>query len=171
MAIPRSWTCASVLKLPDRTAVISRRHLWFSREMTSEKRTQKDHTINASLPRSGQCFWLVEADFQPIRSTQTQSWVVSHHYGISALVSQSFFCGETNGNVTKCGSAVFLGYDKKETRFLIDQPSTFVAVTIVIFAHLCWIYSIIVEICFTNFRRKFGYCLNGFKFAYRFRKL
>ena len=81
------------------------------------------------------------------------------------------FRGETNGDITKCGSAAFLGYDKKETRFLFDQPSTFVAVTIVIFAHLCWIYSIIVEICFTNFRRKFGYCLNGFKFAYRFRKL
>ena len=98
-------------------------------------------------------------------------WVVSHHYGISALVSQAFFCGETNGDVTKCGSAVFLGYDKKETRFPIDQPSTFVAVTIVIFAHLSWISFIIVEICFTNFRRKFGYWLNGFKFAYRFRKL
>ena len=170
MAIPRSWTCASVLKLPDRTAVISRRHLWFSREMTSEKRTQKDHTIDASLPRTGQCFWLVEANFQPIRST-TQIWVVWHHHGFSAFFSQAFFCGETNGDVTKCGSAVFLGYDKKETRFLTDQPSTFVAVTIVIFAHLTWISSVIVEICFTKFRRKFGYCLNGFKFACRFRKL
>ena len=39
---------------------------------------------------------------RPIRST-TQIWVVRYHqYGISALVSQTFFGGETNGSVTKC---------------------------------------------------------------------
>ena len=30
---------------------------------TSEKRAQKFHTDDASLPKSGQCFWLVEANF------------------------------------------------------------------------------------------------------------
>ena len=31
--------------------------------MTSEKRVQKFHTDDASLPRSGWCFWLVESNF------------------------------------------------------------------------------------------------------------
>ena len=39
---------------------------------------------------------------RPIRST-TQIWVVTRHqYGISALVSQTSFSGETSGSVTKC---------------------------------------------------------------------
>ena len=39
---------------------------------------------------------------QPIRST-TQIWVMTRHqYGISALVSQTSFGGETSGSVTKC---------------------------------------------------------------------
>ena len=39
---------------------------------------------------------------QPIRST-SQIWVVTrHHYGISALVSQTSFGGETSGSVAKC---------------------------------------------------------------------
>ena len=39
---------------------------------------------------------------QPIRST-TQIWVVRcHQYGISALVSQTSFGGETSGSITKC---------------------------------------------------------------------
>ena len=38
---------------------------------------------------------------QPIRGT-TQMWVVTHHqHGISALVSQTSFGGETSGCVTK----------------------------------------------------------------------
>ena len=38
---------------------------------------------------------------QPIRGT-TQIWVVTRHqYGISALVSQTLFGGETSGSVTK----------------------------------------------------------------------
>ena len=40
---------------------------------------------------------------QPIRSS-TQIWVVtSHQYGISALVSQTSFGGETTGSIAKCG--------------------------------------------------------------------
>ena len=39
---------------------------------------------------------------RPIRST-TQIWVVTRHqYGISALVSQTSFRGETSGGVMKC---------------------------------------------------------------------
>ena len=40
---------------------------------------------------------------RPIRSTRTQIWVVTcHPYGISALVSQTSFGGETSGGVAKC---------------------------------------------------------------------
>ena len=48
--------------------------------------------------------WLCrERNFlQPIGST-TQTWVVTRHqYGISALVSQTSFSGETSGGVAKC---------------------------------------------------------------------
>ena len=39
---------------------------------------------------------------RPIRST-TQIWVVTRHqYGISALVSQTSFCGKTSGDSAKC---------------------------------------------------------------------
>ena len=39
---------------------------------------------------------------RPIRST-TQTWVVTcHQFGISALVSQTSFGGETSGSVAKC---------------------------------------------------------------------
>ena len=39
---------------------------------------------------------------QPIRNT-TQNWVVTRHqYGISALVSQTSFHGESSGGVAKC---------------------------------------------------------------------
>ena len=45
---------------------------------------------------------------QPIRST-TQIWVVTRHqYGISALVSETLFGGETRGNVANFGSLVRL---------------------------------------------------------------
>ena len=39
---------------------------------------------------------------QPIRSS-TQIWVVTRHlYGISVLIFQTSFCGETSGGVVKC---------------------------------------------------------------------
>ena len=37
----------------EKTADISRRHYWFPCEMTSEKRAQKFHTDDVTLPRSG----------------------------------------------------------------------------------------------------------------------
>ena len=48
--------------------------------------------------------WLKQISFaaRPIRST-TQIWVVTRHqYGISAVVSQTSFRGETSGCVAKC---------------------------------------------------------------------
>ena len=48
------------------------------------------------VTRSGLCFWLEEANFQPIRST-SQIWVVTRHQSrISVLVSQSSFRGGTS---------------------------------------------------------------------------
>ena len=73
-----------------------------SHQMTSEKPAQKFHTDDASLPRSRKRFWLAKNFLQPIRST-TQIWVVTRHqYGISALVSQTSFGGETSWKVAKC---------------------------------------------------------------------
>ena len=49
-------------------------------------------------------YWLNQISHaaRPIRST-TQIWVVTRHqYGISALVSQTSFGGETTGSVAKC---------------------------------------------------------------------
>ena len=51
--LTKTWT-----RKPEKTADIPRRH-WFSCQMTSEERRQKFHTDNVSLPRSGECFWLV----------------------------------------------------------------------------------------------------------------
>ena len=69
--------------------------------MTSEKRAQKLHTVEASLPRSDWSCCLGNL-IQPIRST-TQIWVVMRHqYGISVLVSQRSFVGETSGSIAKC---------------------------------------------------------------------
>ena len=80
--------------------------------MTSEKRAQKFHTNDASLPRylGSASDWLnqISDAAGPIRST-TQIWVVTRHqYGISALVSQTSFGGEISGSVAKL-SAVFSG--------------------------------------------------------------
>ena len=54
--------------------------------------------------------WLKQishAAARPIRST-TQNWIVTRHqYGISALVSQTSFGGETSDGVVKCGLLFF----------------------------------------------------------------
>ena len=61
----------------------------------SEKRAQKFHTASDWLNQ-------ISHAARPIRST-TQIWVVTRHqYGISALVSQTSFGGETSGSVAKC---------------------------------------------------------------------
>ena len=76
-----------------KTADIWRRYDWFSRQMTSEKRAQKFHTDDASLPRS----WYISASdwlchvanfLQPIRST-TQIWVLISHQLVWNFCSRS----------------------------------------------------------------------------------
>ena len=72
--------------------------------MTCEKRAQKFHTDDASSDLGSASDWSSRMRnlIQPIRST-TQIWVVTRHqYGISALVSQTSFGGETSGSVAKC---------------------------------------------------------------------
>ena len=81
---------------------ISRRRCWFPRKMMSVKWVQKFRTDDMSIPRSGSAFWLVEANFQPIRPA-TQTWVMKgHQYGIFVLISQTSFCRETSCGLVKC---------------------------------------------------------------------
>ena len=54
------------------------------------------------LGRTSDCLKQISLAARPIRST-TQIWVVTHHqYGISMLVSQTLFHGETTSGVAKC---------------------------------------------------------------------
>ena len=66
--------------------------------MTSEKRAQKSILMTRHYPDLGSASdWLNQISHaaRPIRST-TQIWVVTRHqYGVSALVSQASFSGET----------------------------------------------------------------------------
>ena len=65
------------------------------RDIPSLVSSQND-TDDMTIPRSGNVFLLVEANFQPIRPT-TQIWVVKgHQYGIFVLISQTSFCRETS---------------------------------------------------------------------------
>ena len=58
--------------------------------------------MTCRYPDLGSAFWLVEANFQPIRPT-TQIWVVKgHQYGIFVLISQTSFCRETSCGLVKC---------------------------------------------------------------------
>ena len=45
----------------------------FLHEMMSEEMVQKFHASDATIPKCGQCFWLNEANFQPISTIQI--WV------------------------------------------------------------------------------------------------
>ena len=76
-------------------------HHWFHRKMMFVKRVQKFRTDDMSIPRAGSAFWLVEANFQPIRPT-SQIWVVKgHQYGIFVLISQTSFRRETSWGLVK----------------------------------------------------------------------
>ena len=100
--------------------------------MTSEKRAQKFHTDDASLPDLGSAFyWLKQISLaaRPIKNT-TQIWVVTRHqYGISALISRTSFRGKTVvAGVAKCRlfsqASVFFGwYFSRLTRTLIPLGS------------------------------------------------
>ena len=78
--------------------------------MTSEKWAQKFHTDGASLPGSGSCFWLVEANFP--RGTTNQK----HDPDLDSDASSVWnFCAhfsdviwrETSDGVVKCGLLFF----------------------------------------------------------------
>ena len=75
-----------------------------SPEVMSDKHLQKFHLDKVNYPDLGSASdWSchVRNLLQPIRST-TQIWVVTRHkYGISALVSQMLFHGESSGGVMK----------------------------------------------------------------------
>ena len=81
----------------------SRRSHWFSSKITSAEWAQNPiMNDDVSLPTSGYCFWLDEANLQPLRSTTQICVVTRHQYGIFALVSQTSFRGQTSGVVVKC---------------------------------------------------------------------
>ena len=63
--------------------------------MKSEKRAQKFHTDDASLPMDSASDWSCRMGnlIQPIRST-TQIWIVTRHPGIAALVFQTSLEGK-----------------------------------------------------------------------------
>ena len=112
---------------PEKTINISRRHHWFPREMTSEKRAQKLHTMKRHCPDLVSTYNWPKQIFhaaRPIRSTN-QIWVVTRHqYGISALVCTSFR-RETSGSVAKCGlfsQAVAISKKQQTTRNCFTHP-------------------------------------------------
>ena len=98
----QSYSSYSRLKFsPEKTTLISWHHP--RNDAWEIKRAQKFHSDDVSLARSGEFFWLVANLLQSSTST-IQIWVVaSRKYGISALISQTSFRGETSaGGVAKC---------------------------------------------------------------------
>ena len=95
-----------LLPSPEKTADISRRHHWFPREMTSEKRAQKFHTDDATLLSSIKCFWLVEENFPPCMTNQkhypNQGRVASSVWNFRARFCQTSIPGETSAGVAEC---------------------------------------------------------------------
>ena len=78
----------------------------------SLRRPRNEHRIyQIQYPDMGSACRL-ENLLQPFKST-TQIWVVTcHQYGISALVSQTSFRGETSGGVAKCRLFLRLAYSQ-----------------------------------------------------------
>ena len=76
---------------------------------TSKRRLRNEHRNSILMTRhyldlGSASDWLKQISHaaRPIRST-TQIWVVTRHqYGISALIPQTTFSGETSGGVVKC---------------------------------------------------------------------
>ena len=74
---------------------------WFPREMPPEDQAQKFHADEVSSPRSGGA--VPRGTITSTNQSTSQIWVVTRHqYGISPLVSQKSFRGETNEGVAKC---------------------------------------------------------------------
>ena len=88
---------------PEKTAELSPRHQWFSREKTSEKLAQKFHTDDAHLPDLGSASdWSCRVGnlLQPIRSI-TQIWgLTSSVWNFCARFSD-VISRETSGGVAK----------------------------------------------------------------------
>lgn len=92
-------------------------HAWFSREMRPEGREQKSHTYDAALPRSGWCFLLVAANFQPIRQKHFRylGKDASSKWNLCSFLLTPF-CGKTSGVIEKRlpFSQIILKEDVKE---------------------------------------------------------
>ena len=80
-------------------------HPWFPHKMMSEKQQRNSILMTrhySDLESASDWLKQISQAAQPIRST-TQIWGEMHHqYGISALVSQTSFRGQTRGGVVKC---------------------------------------------------------------------
>ena len=63
-----------------------------------------DYVCNAGSDLGSASDWSCRMGnlIQPIKSTTQICVVTRHQYGISALVSQTSFGGETSGSITKC---------------------------------------------------------------------
>ena len=85
--------------------ILRKRTATTGRQMTSEKQRRNSLLMTRHYPDVGSASdWSCRVGnlIQPIRST-TQIWVVTRNqYGISALVPQTSFGGETSGSVAKC---------------------------------------------------------------------
>ena len=77
--------CPLSKRKPEKTAEILRRYYWFPREISSEKRAEKFHNDDATLPRFASD-WLKQIchTTRPMRSTTQQ-------IRVSALVPQTSF--------------------------------------------------------------------------------
>ena len=86
---------------------------------------------------------------QPIRST-TQIWrVTRHQYGISALVSQTSFGGETCGSVAKCRLfSQAIEFRANSNRFTFPFRVRVTEVLLYVASHLNWIPKIMVQFCY-----------------------
>ena len=104
------WYRLSLVKQPTFRDAIT---LVSPRNYVRRKRTKKFYTDDASLPRSGQCFWLVEANFP--RGTNNQrhypdlgmkflSCARLSDYPASRVFSdsQTSFRGENSSGIAKC---------------------------------------------------------------------
>ena len=80
--------CLTQKYRPEKSADISTDR--FSREMTTEKWAQKFHTDDASLPRSGLCFWLV-VPRRKFDSTNQEHYPDLDHNTSSVLIAFVFF--------------------------------------------------------------------------------
>ena len=86
---------------PEKNSGISRRYHWFPSEMTFEGRQQKIHTGSVSLHLdldSASNWSSPDGNLVQVIKSTSRIWVViRHQYGISALVPQTSFRGESSG--------------------------------------------------------------------------